>query len=46
MNIKYLDCPICGKQLIRLEPYEDNEYEFWCDTCNIDIKITESMEDK
>jgi len=43
MNIKKIYCPVCGKELIRLEPYEDT-MEFWCDDCNIDITI--SKEDK
>ena len=41
--MKTVYCPKCGKQLIRLEPYEsDDEYEFWCDACDIDIRITDN----
>ena len=32
-------CPKCGKQLVRLEPYEKGVYEYWCDDCNTNIKI-------
>ena len=41
---KRCNCPECGKELIRLEPYETNEFEFWCDDCNIDITIVKSTE--
>lgn len=46
MNTIY--CPTCNKQLIRLEPYEDGdtEYEFWCDNCDIDIKITKNAREE
>lgn len=37
------NCPVCEKELIRLEPYEDTScyvwFEYWCDNCNIDISI-------
>lgn len=40
-------CPKCKKRLIRLEPYNsDNEYEFWCDKCDIDILITDNKKEK
>lgn len=42
MSFKKLNCPICGKELIRIEPFEDGLYEFWCDDCDIDIYISES----
>lgn len=32
--MKHVNCPKCGKELIRLEPYETGVYEFWCDNCN------------
>lgn len=35
-----INCPKCGKELIRLEPYEEGVYEFWCDDCNLDITVT------
>ena len=41
MEFKKLNCPVCGKELIRLEPNEDRLYEFWCDDCDIDISISE-----
>ena len=42
--MKKCDCPECGKELIRLEPFEDDIYDFWCDKCNIDITITKNAE--
>jgi predicted RNA-binding Zn-ribbon protein involved in translation (DUF1610 family) len=38
-EFKKLNCPTCGKELIRLEPFEDGKYNFWCDTCGYDISI-------
>lgn len=35
-------CPMCGKELIRLEPFKTGVYEFWCDECNVDIVITDN----
>ncbi len=43
--MKKINCPKCEKELIRLEPYEEGVYEFWCDDCNIDITIEENEED-
>ena len=40
--MKYWSCPACGKQLLRLEPYYDDEYLYWCDDCNIDIRISDN----
>ena len=37
--MKKMNCPICGKELIRLEPYEDKDFKFWCDNCDIDIAV-------
>lgn len=38
------NCPVCGKELIRLEPYEEPnngiQFNYWCDKCDIDIVIT------
>jgi transposase-like protein len=42
--MKKYNCPYCKKELIRLEPYEDGIYEFWCDTCNVDITIENNKE--
>lgn len=42
--MKKCNCPECGKELIRLEPFENGVYEFWCDDCNIDIVITKNNE--
>ena len=44
--MKKINCPKCGKELIRLEPYGENVYEFWCDDCNIDITIEDNEEDE
>ena len=32
-------CPVCHKELIRLEPFKDYVYNFWCDTCKMDITV-------
>lgn len=38
-----INCPKCGKELIRLEPYDEFAvYEFWCDNCNLDITILDN----
>lgn len=42
--MKKCNCPKCEKELIRLEPYNDGVYNYWCDTCNIDICITNNNE--
>lgn len=39
--MKKIRCPLCGKELIRLEPFEEDTYVFWCDDCKIDIYIRE-----
>ena len=42
MKIEYINCPICGKQLINLsdETVRRCGYNaFWCDACHIDITI-------
>lgn len=41
---KRVNCPSCGKELIRLEPYEGKTCRFWCDDCNLDIEITDNNE--
>lgn len=38
-------CPVCKKRLIRLEPFEGARYEFWCDTCDLDIDIHDNKEE-
>ena len=45
MEIKKVRCPYCGKELIKLEPYEDNKAEFWCDDCEIEVTIKKSSEE-
>ena len=42
MEINKMYCPVCGKELIRLEPYKNDKYDFWCDNCGIDITIKEN----
>ena len=39
-----INCPVCGKELVRLEPFEKGIYEYWCDNCNIDVAITNNNE--
>lgn len=46
MEFKKLTCPICRKELIRLEPFENRLYRFWCDDCDLDIEITENNLEK
>jgi transcription elongation factor Elf1 len=36
---KKILCPSCGKELIELEPYEDNRFNAWCDNCNLSITL-------
>jgi len=40
--LRRYNCPICGKELIRLEPFDEGEYRFWCDSCNLDIIIEDN----
>ena len=40
LDLRYIDCPICGKQLVDLN-IEDFLHDYWCDNCNIDIRVTE-----
>jgi hypothetical protein len=42
IQVKKINCPICNKELIRLEPFEKGIYEFWCDDCDTDIVITKN----
>lgn len=44
--MKKCNCTVCGKELIKLGPFEENIdgiiefwYEFWCDDCNISIDV-------
>lgn len=40
-----IDCPKCGKTLIKLEPDDDFTCdEFYCDNCEITILIYEEKE--
>lgn len=42
-EIKKTRCPKCRKELIRLEPYSTKGVsEFWCDDCNIKIRIADT----
>lgn len=40
--MKKINCPVYNKELARLEPFEENVYEFWCDDCDVDIVITKN----
>lgn len=43
-NLLYINCPICGKQLIELSKegnYYFERHYYWCDECKIDIRIEE-----
>ena len=42
--MKKMRCPKCGKELIRLEPFQSDTYEFWCDGCNIELYIFKKEE--
>lgn len=41
--MKRMNCPFCNKELIRLEPFEDGIFEFWCDNCDVDIAVTKNV---
>lgn len=41
VTMKKCNCPKCEKELIRLEPFEDGVYYFWCDDCKLNILITD-----
>lgn len=38
--MKKCNCPKCGKELIDLTPMHNWVSYFWCDECDIDIRIT------
>lgn len=40
--MKKFNCTNCEKELIRLEPFVEGVYEFWCDECDIDIMIVDN----
>ena len=43
-ELQYVNCPICNKQLIDLADTLDNDcgyHYYWCDQCQIDIRIEE-----
>lgn len=40
--MKKFNCPVCGKELVRLEPFANGVYEFWCDSCDVYIVITKN----
>lgn len=47
--MKKIKCPICGKELIRLNDITSDAvykyyFEFWCDECKIDIIIQTDKE--
>ena len=44
--MKKMNCPFCNKELIRLEPFEDGIFEFWCDNCDVDIAVTKNQDVK
>ena len=38
-RFKYYDCPICGKTLIRLDGFNDDDFHYFCDECGVDITV-------
>ena len=47
--MKKIFCPICKKELIRLEPFDKKDiYKFGCDDCDMDIVVivNNEVEDK
>lgn len=40
--MKKFNCTVCGKELVRLEPFENGVYEFWCDDCDVDITVVDN----
>ena len=45
-NLLYINCPVCGKQLIDLAPFSEGVREYWCDDCHINIDIEEEEENE
>ena len=39
VDMEYINCPLCGKQLIKLNTDPPHYNEYWCDNCGIDITI-------
>ena len=39
LDMEYINCPLCGMQLVKLntDPFHYNEY--WCNHCQVDITI-------
>ena len=44
-HFSFIDCPLCGKVLIDLDPLENGEHEYFCDDCLITIQITDEDEE-
>ena len=42
-NLLYINCPICGQQLINLGESSDTHW-YWCNQCKIEFDITEDEE--
>ena len=43
-ELQYINCPICGKQLMNFADTLDSNcglHYYWCDQCQISIKIEE-----
>ena len=39
VDMEYINCPLCGKQLIKLNTDPPHYNEYWCDDCQTDITI-------
>lgn len=42
--MKKMNCPKCGKELIRLEPYQPGLYLFLCDDCDLELTVWNKKE--
>ena len=40
ISMKYIDCPVCGMTLIKLN-FDEHYHEYWCDICKMDITVKE-----
>ena len=39
VDMEYINCPLCGLQLIKLNTDPLHIHAYWCNNCGIDITI-------